>query len=397
MLRLSAAIAAILCLALNLSAQLASTTALVGTVIDSTGAPVAGATVTALNEGTREVSTTKTSNEGYYDFQFVKTGTYTITTEQAGFDVLSKTGIVVATNQTARTDFTLKVGQVSEKVIVTADAPPIATDNPVLSEVIDTARTEDLPLNGRDTLRLAITTPGVIPGLKNPAGNPGGGEGFIGAGTREIQNSVSLDGVSIMNNLITTTTFRPLVDAVQELQVQTGTYPAQYGGYMGVQLNVITKSGSNDFHGSAFEFLRNDVLDARNFFENPNSPRAPLRQNQFGFSLGGPVWIPKIYNGKNKTFFLVSYEGLRISQGIPSISTVLTPLMRQGNFSEVPTPIKESQAPGAAVFPGNIIPPSRLSSQAINSLAYMPLPTQPGIRNNFNHERGISEQHQSND
>jgi outer membrane receptor protein involved in Fe transport len=380
------AIAAIFCLALNLSAQLASTTALVGTVTDSTGSPVAGATVTALNEGTREVNTTKTNNEGYYEFQFAKTGTYTITAEAAGFEVLSKTGIAVATNQTARTDFTLKVGQVSEKVVVSADAPPIATDDPSLTEVIDTKRTADLPVNGRDSLRLAITTPGVIPGLKPPSGNPGGGEGFIGAGTREIQNSVSLDGVSIMNNLITTTTFRPTVDAVQELQVQTGTYPAQYGGYMGVQLNVITKSGTNDFHGSAFEFLRNDKLDAKNFFELANAPRAPLRQNQFGFSFGGPVWIPKVYNGKNRTFFLASYEGLRITQGIPAISTALTPLMRQGNFSEVASsnPIKDPLAPGMPVFPGNIIPASRLSSQAVNALAYMPLPTQPGVRNNFN-------------
>src|SRR4051812_10489166 len=168
MFRLMPAIAATLCLALNLSAQLASTTVLVGTVTDASGAPVAGAAVTALNEGTREVYTTKTNNEGYYEFQFAKTGTYTITAEAAGFEVLSKTGIPVATNQTARTDFTLKVGQVSEKVVVTADAPPIATDTPALTEVIDTTRTEDLPLNGRDSLRLAITTPGVIPGLKPP-------------------------------------------------------------------------------------------------------------------------------------------------------------------------------------------------------------------------------------
>ncbi len=385
MLKLIAAITVALCLALNASAQLASTTSLVGTVVDPTGAPVVGATVTARNEGTQETYTTTTNGDGYYEIQFVKTGTYTVTAKQAGFDVLGKSGILVATNQIARTDFTLKVGQVSESVVVSADVAPIATDDPTLSETINTKATADLPLNGRDPLRLAITTPGVIPGLKSPSGNPGGGEGFIGAGTREIQNSISLDGVSIMNNLITTATFRPSVDAVQEFQIQTGTYPAQYGGYMGVQMNVITKSGTNDLHGSVFEFLRNNQLDARNYFENPNSPRAPLRQNQFGFSLGGPVVIPKLYNGRNKTFFFADYEGLRLSQGIPSISTVLTPLMRQGNFSEVlaTNPIRDPLAAGTPLFPGNIISAGRLSPQALKSLQYMPLPNLPGVRNNF--------------
>ncbi len=272
----------VVCLSLPLSAQLANTTALVGNVTDQGGAAMPGAAVTAVNEGTHDTYSALTNAEGYYNFQFVKIGTYSITAEEKGFQTVRKTGILVQTNQVVRADFRLQVSAVQQEVVVTGGVPPIATDDASLSEIINQTSTTDLPLNGRDPLQLAVTTPGVLPGLKTASGNPGGGEDFIGAGTREIQNSVSLDGVSIMNNLITTTTFRPSVDAVQEFQVQTGTYPAQYGGYMGVQMNVVTKNGTNDFHGAAWEFLRNDNLDARGFFENPNSPKSPFHQNQFG-------------------------------------------------------------------------------------------------------------------
>jgi hypothetical protein len=210
--------------------QLASNTSLVGTVTDSTGAAVSGANVVALNEGTQETYTTTTNADGYYEFQFVKAGTYAITVKQSGFETSITRAIPISTNQTVRTDFALRVGQVSESVEVTADVPPIKTDDAAMNELITTKAVAELPLSGRNPLQLAAVTPGVIPGRKNPTGNPGGGEGYIGAGTREIQNSVSLDGVSMMNNLITTTTYRPSVDAVEQVQIQTGTYPAQYGG-----------------------------------------------------------------------------------------------------------------------------------------------------------------------
>lgn len=368
-------------------AQLATTTSLVGTVADSGGAVMGGVAITAVNTGTREQYTTTTNNEGSYNFQFVKIGTYDITATHSGFESITKKGVLVETNQVVRTDFAMRVGQVSEKIEVTAEAPPIATDEASLSEVINTKKTVDLPLNGRDTLKLAITTPGVLPGLKSPAGNPGGGEDFVAAGVREIQNSVSMDGVSIMNNLITTTTFRPSPDAVQELHVQTGTYPAQYGGYMGLQLNLVTKSGSNDFHGSVFEFVRNNYFDARGFFEKAGTPQAPFRQNQFGFELGGPIWIPKLYNGRNRTFFMIDYEGLRQSQSIGSIDSVLTPLMRQGNFSELltqKTPIVVvNPLAGNTPFPGNIIPSNLLSPQTLKLLQYMPVANLPGVSSNF--------------
>jgi hypothetical protein len=362
----------------NTMAQLASTTSLVGNISDQGGAAMAGVQVLAVNEGTAEKISAVTGSEGYYSFQFVKVGTYTITASQAGFQTLTKTSIRVETNQTVRTDFAMTVGRVTEKVMVSAEPPPLATDDATLSETISTKATVDLPVSGRNALRLAAITPGVLPGFKSPATNPGGGEDLVAAGTREIQNSVSLDGVSIMNNLGSQVTFRPSIDAVQELQIQTGTYGAQYGGYLGLQLNLVTRSGTNDFHGSAFEFVRNSFFDARGFFQKKPTPQSPFHQNQFGFYVGGPVWIPKLYRGQNRTFFMVNYEGLRQSQSVAQLDTVLTPLMRQGNFSELSKAIVNPR-PGGAPFQGNIIPVSLLSPQALLTLKYMPQAPPAGI------------------
>jgi hypothetical protein len=366
----------------NAFAQSASTTSLVGNISDQNGAAMPGVQIVAVNEGTSEQLTTATNSEGYYSFQFVKVGTYTMTASRTGFQTLTKTGVRVETNQIVRTDFNLIVGQLTEKVMVTAQPPPLATDDATLSEIIGSKATVDLPVSGRNALRLAAITPGVLPGFKNPATNPGGGEDLVAVGTREIQNSVSLDGVSIMNNLGSQVTFRPSIDAVQELQVQTGTYGAQYGGYLGLQLNLVSRSGTNDFHGSAFEFVRNNFFDARGFFQKKPNPQSPFHQNQFGFYVGGPVWIPRVYRGQNRTFFMVNYEGLRQSQSLAQLDTVLTPLMRQGNFSELSKPITNPRAGGAA-FQSNIIPASLISPQALFTLKYMPLPTGPGISSNY--------------
>ena len=376
----------IVCLALlgccgSLYAQLANTTSLVGTVVDSAGAVVPGATISAVNSATQDQYTAITNAQGDYNIQFVKIGTYNITASHPGFETITKSGIAVNYNQTVRSDFTLTVGQVSEHIVVTAAAPPITTDDASIKETVGARSVAELPLNGRDALQLAAITPGVLPGQKAANGVPPG-EDFIGAGTREIQNSISLDGISIVNNLITTTPFHPSVDSIQEFEVQTGTYSAQYGSYLGAHLNLITKTGTNDLHGSLFEFFRNDVLDARNFFQKPGTPKAPLRLNQFGFELGGPVYIPKLYDGRNKTFFMADYEGLRLIKDVTSLDTVLTPLMRQGNFSEYPHALRDPNSGGSPV-PGNVFKPSELSPQAQKTLQYMPLPNLPGITNNL--------------
>src|SRR5204863_8295295 len=184
-------------------------------------------------------------------------------------------------------------------------------------------------------------TPGVILGPKTSDTATPPGTTFVGAGRREIQNSLSLDGINIANNLITNTPTRVMVESVQEVEVQTGTYSAQYGAYMGVHINMITKSGTNQIHGSLVEFLRNQVLDARTFFTlptpaNPTAKKPPLRQNQFGVEFDGPVRIPKLYNGRDRTFFTASYEGYRLRQQSTSLSTEMPAAFFNGNFSAVP-------------------------------------------------------------
>ncbi len=329
-----------LCLlaAVSAPAQIATTTSLVGTVTDTSGNIIQGAKVTAVETGTQDKYTGTTNAQGYYSLEFVRVGTYNITAETPGFQTVTKTGIQVFVDQTVRTDITLTVGAVTQSITVEAPVTAISTDDATVSEIMSTRSISDLPLNGRDPMQLARMTPGVLPGIKSSTTGVPPGEDFNGAGTREIQNSLSLDGISIMNNLITTTPTRPMVDAVQEVEIQTGTYSAQYGSYMGVHVNMVTKSGTNALHGAAVEFLRNQVLDARNFYTlptpaNPTAAKPPLRQNQFGFELDGPVVIPKLYNGKDKTFFMASYEGYRLVQQATQLSTEMPAAFFTGNFS----------------------------------------------------------------
>jgi hypothetical protein len=366
------AIAALLVAAiLPASAQIATTTSLVGTVTDTSGKTVPNASITAVNANTHDTYRAVTSEQGYYNLQFVAVGDYSITVKQPGFQVSRITNIHVDINQVVRNDVVLQVGNVVESVTVESVAAAIKTDDATVSEIISTRSVAELPLNLRDPMALATTTPGVIQGPKTSLTGVPPGEDFIGAGTREIQNSMSLDGISIMNNLITTTPTRPMVESIQEVEVQTGTYTAQYGAYLGAHINMITKSGTNQLHGALVEFLRNQVLDARAFFTlptpaNPTAAKPPLRQNQFGFELDGPVYIPKIYNGKNKTFFMASYEGYRLVQSTTSLSTSMPAAFFSGDFSSVAASAIQGGAlkdplNGNTPFPGNVIPTSRIS------------------------------------
>src|SRR5206468_1525176 len=178
-----------------------------------------------------------------------------------------------------------------------------------------------------------------------------------------------------------TTPTRPMVEAVQELEVQTGTYSAQYGAYMGVHLNMVTKSGTNSLHGSLVEFVRNDQFDARPYFLPATSRKSPLRQNQFGFEVDGPVIIPRIYDGRNRTFFMASYEGLRQIRQSASLANVMTPQMFRGDFSQATSAVKDPLT--GQGFPGNIIPAARLSPVALKLQQYYPQPTGPGLTNNL--------------
>jgi hypothetical protein len=312
---------------------------------------------------------------------------YRITVEQPGFQTTTKTGVQLDINQTVRTDFQLAVGTISQSVTVEAAASVIKTDDATVSEVLSTKSVSELPLNGRDPMMLAITTPGVLLGPKSSATGTPPGEDFNGAGTREVDNEMTLDGISIMSNLITNTSVRPMVESIQEVEIQTGTYSAQYGSYLGVHINMVTKAGTNDYHGALLEFVTNNKFDARNFFtlptpSNPTAAIPPLRQNQFGVEFDGPVRIPKLYNGKDKTFFMASYEGFRQVQSSTSLSTQMPAAFFTGVFPGVSTVIKDPFN-NFTPFPNNVIPASRISPIVQKLQQYYPAPNLPGLASNL--------------
>jgi hypothetical protein len=361
--------------ALAAFAQLANQTSLVGTVVDSSGSVVPNAQVVAVNMATRDTYRGLTNAQGYYDIQFIRAGTYEITVSQAGFQTFKAAGIEVDANQIVRTDATLRVGDVTESVTVEASAQVISTDEARVAETLHTRAVAELPVSGRDVWALASTAPGVLSGTSS----------FIGAGQRSTQNSISLDGVGASQNLLTSTTMRPSIDSVSEVQVQTGSMSAEYGAYLGVRINVITKSGTNSVHGSLFEFLRNDKLDARGFFNNANTAKNPLRRNQFGVEVDGPVYLPKIYDGRNKTFFMGTYEGTRQVSSSTSLQTVMTAKMRDGDFTETPasTVIRNPSMPGSPIYTNKIIPLADQNPIALKIQQYLPLPNLPGLANNL--------------
>ena len=367
-----------LLLATSAWAQLASQTALVGTVTDSAGLVVPGAQVTAVNAGTKDTYEATTNAEGYYNIPFVRPGRYDVTVTLTGFQTVKATGVEVSSNQVVRTNAILPAGGVSESVDVTADAQVIDTDRATVSETIGSRAIVELPLSGRNVWNLASTTPGVLGGLNSDIGLS-----FRGAGQREIQNSLSLDGINSSSNLLAATSMRPIADAVTEIQVQTGSTSAEYGSYLGVHINVVTKSGTNTLHGSFFEFYQDDALDSRAYFESPALPKNPRERNQFGAQMDGPMVIPGLYDGRNKTFFMGAYEGVRGEAVTSPFGSVPTAAMRRGDFSEVLTtnPIRNPFT--GLPFPGNIIPREMLSPTSLDLLQYYPEANRAGTASNL--------------
>ena len=316
------AVATIFSVASITYAQVANNTSLVGAVVDPSGAPIANAKVTAVNKATGVSYPGATNADGYYSITFIVPGTYDITVEQSGFSRLTKTGRVVVIDQAQRTDFRLALGSTATSVTVSASSPPIATDDATLGETFNTKAVEDLPIIGHNALEVAATASNVIIGpTSNYSGVPPG-EDFIGAGQREIQNSLNLDGVSIMNNLISLAPARPSSDMISEVQMQSGNYSAQYGSYLGLHINLVTKSGTNDLHGAVYDYIQNTALNASPFLNPVGTPKPIQHYNQYGFDLGGPVFLPKLYNGRNKTFFFASYEKINQVQEVNSRTRV---------------------------------------------------------------------------
>ncbi len=374
-------------------AQVANNTSLVGTVTDASGAVLAGAMVTGVNEDTKVAYTGKTNAEGYYSIPFVQPGTYDVTVDMPGFKKETKIGVVVTLNLAVRTDLGLTVGSNGESVTVTAQTPALSTDDAVIGETITTQQVENLPQNTRRVLELAATSSNIIVGPKTSYTGVPPGANFIGAGTREVTNSLTLDGITIMNSLGSSSPVTPNPDAVAAVQTQVGNYTAQYGAYMGVHINVDTKSGTNSLHGTAYDYVQNNAFNARPFTTLPGTPVPVLRFNQFGGVLGGPLYIPHLYNGRDRAFFMGSYEGLRRIAQTSSTGQLITDAMRTGNFSSLCTAYTagicnagagiqlKNPATGANYLNNQI---TNISPIATAYLAYYPHPNLAGNGTNFN-------------
>lgn len=373
----AASVTLVLGLASGAFAQLASQTALVGTVTDSGGGVLPGATVVAVNVDSGDTYNTVTNEEGQYNIPAVRLGQYEITISLDGFQTFKATGLTVLGNQVVRRDAVLQVGDLAETITVEAGAAVLQTDRAAVSATVEKRAVVDLPMAGRNVWQMAATTPGVLQGTTSDIGLT-----FRGAGQREIQNSLTLDGINSSSNLLAATSMRPIADAVEEVQVQTGSTSAEYGSYLGVHINVVTKAGTNTLHGSVFEYYQSEKLDSREYFQNPNLPKNPRSSDQFGIQMDGPIVIPGLYDGRNRTFFMGAYEGVRAEGLSNQIVSVPTALMRQGNFSEVSTQIRNPFT--GQPYPGNIIPQSELSPVALRLLQYYPTANGPGTAANLN-------------
>lgn len=342
-------------------------TAVLGTVADPAGAVVAGASVTISQSATGYTRTIQTGGEGTYEVRYLLPGDYTVEVKASGFRGERRSGVVVQTGQQARINFSLQLGQLVESVEVVAEAPLMQTENAALGEVITQERIINLPLNGRRFLDLAALTPGVT--LRTSAQYS-----ILKAnGTRDTTMNLTFDGVSATTNRWAFVAMFPSLDAIQEFKVQTGNYTAEYGGNAGANVNVQLRSGTNRLHGSLYEFLRNDKLDARNFFRPQPLSKDSLRRNQFGAVVSGPVI-------KDRTFFMVGWESQRDVRESAGTNITLTPEMRRGDFSAVSTRIIDPLSGNS--FPNNIIPMNRLDPVSVNlANTYLPLPNQAGAVN----------------
>jgi len=391
--RLIAAVVMLTAWSAILSAQ--TTARANGAITDTSNAVVPGARVTITNVDTGIQREAASDSAGFYEVILLPPGNYNISVQKEGFRQVTREGVRLEVNQVARIDFALQLGAVSETIDVKAAAPLLESSNSSIGQVIETKAVSDLPLNGRNFAQLAILSPGAIGVGYGPAGTIGSGSRpddtrpgaeLMVNGNREMSNNFTLDGVDDNFRRNALITVRPSVEDILEFKMQTNLFGAEQGRNSGATVNVVTKSGGNDFHGSAFEFIRNNDLDARNFFNAKGSAlQPPYHQNQFGASLGGPIV-------HNKVFFFTDYEGFRKQQGtVTSVNTVPTAAERMGDFSAVRPiydPASVVPTPGTASaytrteFPGDKIPSSRFDSVTSRLIQAYPLPTSPGLVGN---------------
>src|SRR5262245_27362789 len=317
-----------------LQAQAVSGTIL-GSVQDSTGASVPGAIITIVNSETGLTRSATTDSLGEYNVPSLPPGTYSVSGEMRGFKKVALSGVRLNVDQKARVDLKLEVGDVTESVRVDAAVPLVQTDSSELGATVNETQVKELPLNGRDFVQLTRLIPGVSRGVPGANNDGAGNEGwrmsstFVANGMRTRDNNFLLDGVDNNELNLNTVIIFPSVDAIEEFKVQTSTYSAEFGRANGGIVNLQIKSGTRQFHGSRFEFLRNDKFDANDLFNNKFGRAKPaFRQNQFGGTLGGPI-------RRDKTFFFMDYQGWRVRNALTFSSSVPTDLMRTGDFSEL--------------------------------------------------------------
>ncbi|HWQ55457.1 MAG TPA: TonB-dependent receptor [Bryobacteraceae bacterium] len=344
-----------------------------GRVTDESGASVPDAAIHVTNSDTGVERRTVTNERGIYSVPNLIPGPYQLSLEKEGFKPVRRSGITLSVRQTAAIDFTLTVGTVSERVEVTAETPLLETARTSVGNVVENRKITELPLVGRRFLEFALMGAGVNQGRPGDVRASQQGVAISANGLYTKNNNFMLDGADNNESYQNQFGVSPSVDAIAEFKVETGLYSAEFGRGGGAMVSVVTKSGTNQFHGVLFEFLRNDLLDARNYFARGTDPKPPLRRNQFGGSLGGPI-------RRNRAFFFANFDGTRLRSNGTSTSVVPTEAQRSGNlssFKAVNDPL--TRAP----FPGNIIPASRISPVSRNLLEYWPLPNAADPARNY--------------
>jgi hypothetical protein len=388
-------------LPVSLWCQVGSSGSVTGTITDQTGANVPGATLTLRDLGTNITRTVQSGSSGIYTFTDVQPSKYELTVRASGFKTVAVRDIKLDVAEDRRIDVALTLGTVTESVNIEAAPPVLNAENASTGQVIEAQEVNELPLNGRDFEQLELLVPGSVSttnyqtsggaaaGASITDTNPG--NVIVADGGRPGQVLFLVDGSDDANQTGTGIVWRPSVDEIAEFKVQTSNMSAEFG-YGSSVVNVSTKSGTNQLHGGFYDFIRNNDFDSKSFFAQGVEP---LKRNQFGGTVGGPVTIPWLYHGKDKTFWFVSYEGLRLRQATTELATVPTPLMRTGDLSELSGQIydplttrPDPSNPGAYIrdpFPGNMIPADRINSVAQFFLnpSWIPLPNLPGTANNL--------------
>lgn len=378
-----------------------TTAQITGRVTDPSGAVAPDAAVKVENVKTGAIWKTSTNAEGLYTVPQLAPGSYDIAVTKEGFAAAVRSNITLVVDQVAQVNVILSVGSVTQSVEVSAEPELLSTTNPIAGEVIGNQQIEGLPLNGRSPYRLVLETPGIH---SVPSSN--GQFGDIPVNTTDdtlisidggpaSANQIMIDGIPATTGFINQMTTIPSVDATEEFDVQSGPLRAEWGNTGGGAINVYTKSGTNSLRGDVYEFIRNNVLDADDYFDKRNGVATPpFKMNQFGGTVGGPVYLPRLYNGKGKSFFFVDYQGTRWIQGQTYIATVPTQAQRSGDFTQsfnaqgqpiqiynpfstTPDPIHPGQYIRTAFSP-NKIPSGLINPIAQAALAYLPLPNQSG-------------------